>query len=302
MTTTVLLLLGTLASIAALFLLFAGRRRGRVRARLFAGEVESTGASESRPVTSAESGPLARALIRAGHRRAGAATAFLVVSSLFAAAGFGAMLALRASELGERVAIVFDGLPVLGPGLGLVGRSVPFLVGLAIAVLPWISLRRTRARRAAQIDAALPLVVELLAALVEAGLGFESALAEVLSAHPKNSPLAEELRLFQVEVAAGSRRRDALERLAWRCDRPDLTSFVVAWIHAGETGAGLVGTLRPQAREARRARRERALARAESLPEKLVLPLLLGFLPSLLVWTLGPAFFQLFSMLDAALG
>ena len=35
------------------------------------------------------------------------------------------------------------------------------------------------------------------------------------------------------------------------------------------------------------------LARAEALPEKLVFPLIAGFLPGLLVWTLGPAVHQL---------
>ena len=52
----------------------------------------------------------------------------------------------------------------------------------------------------------------------------------------------------------------------------------------------------------RRRRREDALARAESLPEKLVVPLLVGFLPGLLAWTLGPAIHQLGEMLSAALG
>ena len=60
------------------------------------------------------------------------------------------------------------------------------------------------------------------------------------------------------------------------------------------------GLLRPQAILVRQRRRERALATAEALPEKLVVPLLIGFLPGLLVWTLGPAFFQLFEMIDAA--
>lgn len=302
MTSSTEFILAGVSSGVALAILIAGRRRGRVRARLFAAEEEAPSREPGASLQARTAGPLARRLIRAGHRGTRAASSFLIASLAFGVAGLAAMLALRASGLGDGVARVFSGLPVLGPGLGLLGRSLPGCVGLGIAALPWLSLRRTAARRAAELDAALPLVVELLAALVEAGLGFESALAEVLKALPSKDPLAEELRLFQIEVAAGERRRVALEHLAWRCGRPELSAFVAAWIHAEETGAGLVGTLRPQARDARRARRERALARAESLPEKLVVPLLLGFLPSLLVWTLGPAFFQLFSMLDAALG
>ena len=40
----------------------------------------------------------------------------------------------------------------------------------------------------------------------------------------------------------------------------------------------------------------------EALPEKLVFPLVLGFLPGLLVWTLGPSFHQLFGIIDSIMG
>ncbi|MCH2185285.1 type II secretion system F family protein, partial [Myxococcota bacterium] len=61
---------------------------------------------------------------------------------------------------------------------------------------------------------------------------------------------------------------------------------------------GLADILRPLADDLRQRRRERALAKAEALPEKLVFPLVLGFLPGLLVWTLGPSFHQLVGTID----
>ncbi len=285
----------------------ASRRQERVRARLFAQQADPVaGRSADSPdpgagdTASLRPGPLALWLLRAGHRDPQAPATFVVLCLVFAVLGLGATVLLRAAGLAERAGELIAGLPVIGAGLAVAFTAAPWLAGIAIAALPIQVVARQRAQRSARIDEDLPLVIELLATLVEAGLGFEAALAEVLRAQPDHRPLGEELRLFQLELSAGERRREALHRLGERVGVPAMTAFVSALVHADLTGASLAATLRPEARQARQARRERALARAEALPEKLVVPLLVGFLPSLLVWTLGPAFFQLFSMLDAA--
>ncbi|MFO0687885.1 MAG: type II secretion system F family protein [Myxococcota bacterium] len=300
MTVVVSILVGILSIAVAIGLGSTTARSGRVRARLFAGDAPRASVRPG-PVRAEAARPLVRWLARAGHRGPSAVGAFSIACFLFALAGGIAVWALLATGLAEQTARVFEGLPVMGAGLGTFFRHSPWLVGGAIAAVPIVHVRRDRARRIASIDQDLPLVIELLATLAEAGLGFESAMAEVLDAQPRGRALAEDLRLFQLEVSAGDRRSDALRRLADRIDLPAMDAFTSVLIHGEETGSSIAGTLRPQARQVRQERRERALARAEALPEKLVLPLLLGFLPGLLVWTLGPAFFQLFGMLDAAL-
>lgn len=295
------LVLALLLLAAAVGLGLSMLRSGRVRARLFA-EDSPEARRVARPERFEERGRLALWLARAGHRRAGAVQSFVLACGLFALLGVGAVVVLLGSGLADRTAQVFGGLPVLGAGLGFFVRHSPWLIGLAIAAVPFSVVRRDRARRVASIEQDLPLVIELLATFAEAGLGFESAMAEVLDAQPRGRPLGEDLRRFQLEISAGDRRSDCLRRLAERIDLPAMSAFVSALIHGEETGSSIAGLLRPQARQIRQARRERALAHAEALPEKLVVPLLLGFLPGLLVWTLGPAFFQLFEMLDAALG
>lgn len=295
------LLLALLALSAAVGIGLSVWRAGRVRARLFADEVD-----EAVPVVAtqrlADRSRLEVWLERAGHRGAHPVATFLLACGLFSLMGVGAVAGLLGTGLANQTAGVLLGLPVLGAGLGFFVRHSPWLIGLAIASIPITLVRRDRARRVASIEQDLPLVIELLATFAEAGLGFESAMAEVVNAQPQGRPLREELRRFQLEVSTGERRSDGLRRLAERIDLPASSAFVAALIHGEETGSSIAGLLRPQAREVRRMRRERALARAEALPEKLVVPLLLGFLPGLLVWTLGPAFFQLFEMLDAALG
>ena len=64
-----------------------------------------------------------------------------------------------------------------------------------------------------------------------------------------------------------------------------------ALIRAHEAGIGLAATLRRQADDLRNDLRERALARAQSLPARLVFPLVLCFLPGVFVMSLGPAFY-----------
>ena len=281
-----------------LWLLVRAQRSGAVRARLLADDPHPLQAPESE--TAAPSG-LALWLLRAGHRRPGAARAFVAITA--GCVVVGALLPATGAGLGwaEAFAALFAGLPVVGPGVsGLVAVS-PWLLAIAIAAAPALLVRRDRQRRLAEVEQQLPLTIELLATLAEAGLGFESALQEVLEAQVDSGAFSEELRIYRLQVSAGARRSDSLRALAHRVDSPAVTGFVSALIHGEETGASLSGMLRPQAGLIRQQRRERALARAEALPEKLVLPLLVGFLPGLLIWTLGPAFHQLFLMIDTAL-
>jgi len=207
---------------------------------------------------------------------------------------------VRASGVTDLFAAILGGLPVVGAGFAAFATAAPWLIGVAVAALPTLLVRRDRAQRVEEIEQDLPLVLELLATLAEAGLGFESAVDELIRAQPPGRPLADEVRLYQLEVGTGARRAESLRRLARRVDVPSVSSFASALAHGEETGSSIAGLLRPQAALVRQRRRERALAAAEALPEKLVVPLLIGFLPGLLVWTLGPAFFQLFEMIDAA--
>ena len=154
----------------------------------------------------------------------------------------------------------------------------------------------------AAVEEDLPLLLELLATLAEGGLGFDASLDRVVESESSERPLMQEL-----PPVSG---RDPGGRLPQRVPPPagqtastfrSVTSAVAALVQAEETGSGLAEVLRPLAEDLRLRRRERALARAEALPEKLVFPLVLGFLPGLLVWTLGPSFHQLFGIVDSIL-
>ena len=280
-------------------LLRRATRNARISRRLFA-DTDGPNPVEEEVSSARPRSALTEWLARAGHRSPGAATTFVAISIGALLLAGAIVQGVHVSGMADAFAAVLGGLPVVGPGLAGFAAVSPWMIGAAVAALSVVLVRRDRARRVEEIEQDLPLVLELLATLAEAGLGFESAVDELIRAQPPGRPLADELRLYQLEVGAGGRRADSLRSLARRVDVPSVSSFASALAHGEETGSSIAGLLRPQAVLVRQRRRERALAAAEALPEKLVVPLLIGFLPGLLVWTLGPAFFQLFEMIDAA--
>jgi tight adherence protein C len=81
--------------------------------------------------------------------------------------------------------------------------------------------------------------------------------------------------------------------MADRMDIPELTVFVRALIQADTLGIPVSETLTTQADEMRLKRRQRAEEEAMKLPVKILIPMTLCILPSLLIVVLGPAMVQL---------
>jgi tight adherence protein C len=174
----------------------------------------------------------------------------------------------------------------------------PWLTVLVFASLPILWVRAARRRRVMMVEQDLPITLDLLAALAEAGLGFDTALERILDTQPRSRPLFEEFRIFRRDVMAGRPRIESLRLLGQRLDVTWFTIFISALIQAERLGAGLADVLRTQADDLRSRRRERALAFAMALPSQLVLPLIVCFLPGIAIVVLGPTFHQVFQVLD----
>lgn len=278
-------------------LLLATAARSRAGARL-----GGSGSAHAAPRRGVGAGWLGRWLAGAGLRDATATRRFAVTQILALVAGASAALVIARLDAFAQMQRAAAAVPAFGGGLAPVVLAAPVFVGLAIAAWPVLRVRAARRRRADAIEEDLPIALELLAALSEAGLGFDAALARLLDAQPVARPLAEELRGLQRDAAGGLRRTEALRRLALRIDRPVGRNVVAALIQAEEVGSGIAEVLRPLADDLRQQRRERALARAEALPDKLVVALVVGFLPGLMFWTLGPSFHQLVTLIGGITG
>ncbi|MCI0682414.1 MAG: type II secretion system F family protein [Gemmataceae bacterium] len=244
-------------------------------------------------------GMLRRWLFRAGFTAPSAPLIFVLTTLLCAALGLAIALAAIISGLVQdgvtAVSLVPGGLSdILLPLVYL----APWFALAILAAIPTMIVRATRRRRVARVEQDLPITLELLATLSEAGLGFDAALERVLQSQPGERPLAQEFRNLQMEILAGRPRIQCLRRLSWRLDVMPLSIFVSALVQTEQVGAGVSDVLRRQAEDLRVRRRENALTVAASLPVKLLFPLVVCFLPGILVAALGPTFYQIFQFLD----
>jgi tight adherence protein C len=121
---------------------------------------------------------------------------------------------------------------------------------------------------------------------VEAGLGFESAIAR--AGRNGKGPLAEELVRTLQDIGVGQPRREAYLALAERTGVPDLRRFIRAVVQADQYGVSVADVLRTQAAEMRLKRRQRAEEKAMQIPVKVIFPLILCILPTLFIVLLGP--------------
>jgi tight adherence protein C len=195
----------------------------------------------------------------------------------------------------ERV-LAFKGIGLLAGlilGLGLGAKHgawvlvLPFAVAAAGFFLPDVWIRNLGEHRQIDLLLGLPDVIDMLTVCVEAGLGFDSAMARV-ALNLEGAMPSECGRVLQ-EMQFGMSRSDALRSLLDRTDVPELRTFVSAIIQSTELGISVGDVLREQAREMRLRRRQRAEEKAHKLPVKILFPLLLCILPALFAVVLGPA-------------
>jgi len=187
------------------------------------------------------------------------------------------------------------------------GRN--FLQGLGLAVLfaalgfffPDLWLRSRVSRRQKGIFRAMPDALDLLTICVEAGLGFDAAMAKV---HEKwENDLALEFGRVIQDIRLGKLRRDALRFMSDRLQVTEMTSFVAAIIQSEQLGVSMAKVLRIQSDQMRVRRRQMAEEEAHKLPIKMIFPIALLIFPSIMVILLGPAAAKLMgSQLGGILG
>ncbi len=238
-------------------------------------------------------------LFLAGYRRESAWIVFLVLTLASLSLGVALCAALFFTGLYDVMVAATGAVP---GGVGEVFLPAvylaPWLTLLLAAALPALVVYQRRKQRVESVERDLPLTLELLSTLSEAGLGFDSAMLRIQETRLAERPLAEEFRTYQADLLAGRPRVQSLRRLADRLRMPVIATFVSALVQAEQLGMGIAQVLRRQADDVRDRRRERANAFALSLPVKRVIPLVVCFLPGLFVWTLGPFFVQLFQLAD----
>lgn len=145
--------------------------------------------------------------------------------------------------------------------------------------------------RQAKIRRQLPDMLDMLTISVEAGLGFDGALAKLIQ--NTSGPMPEEFARVLQEVQAGIDRSVAMRHLSERTEVPELDAFIMAIVQAEVFGISVSQVLRQQAAEMRIRRRQYAEEQAQKAPVRLVFPLVICILPATLIVILGPAIIRI---------
>jgi tight adherence protein C len=190
----------------------------------------------------------------------------LVAAAIFAALGF------------------LIGLLLANPVYLVIALAVGAILGY-YAPVAW--LRQKVDARRAEIQKALPDALDLMVICVDAGLGFDAALARVTDKF--HNALSDLLSKALREVSLGRPRLEALDEMGRSSGVEDLHNFIQAVIQSEQFGTGIGKILRIQADEMRRKRRQRAQERGAQATLKMMLPMVGCIFPTLWIVLLGPA-------------
>lgn len=169
------------------------------------------------------------------------------------------------------------------------------LLGATAAVLPDVFIRAKADERQKTIERELPDILDRLKISLEAGLGFDSALASVV--RDRTGPAYTEFKRVLQDLQLGVPRDEALQALSDRTTIPDLRIVLSAVLQSSRYGLPLVEVMRVQTDELRDKRWNRAQEQALKIPVKILFPLILCIMPMFFVVLAGPGVIQLFRSL-----
>lgn len=259
--------------------------------------------SSDRKAILAVQGNLSQGFTQEGSVSAQRAPVLLDLSKRLTPAGYEAKLDRWLSLAGRPTSMPLDRLVIAKPLLALTGAAFGLLlyskaptpqnIGLGLFLtaffyfVPDLLIYNKGIKRQKDIEQELPNTLDQMLISVEAGLGFEAAMAR--AGGYGGGALAQELVRTLQDIQVGRPRQESYEAMAARSSVQDLRSFVRAVVQADKYGIGIARVLRTQAKQARVKRRQRAEEKAMKLPVKVLFPLLLCIFPVLFIVLLGPA-------------
>src|SRR5437868_5062931 len=185
-------------------------------------------------------------------------------------------------------------------GLGAIGTAVgmfigtPFATGLALVIgvalgfyLPVFWLDQLVRDRRTELEASLPNALDVVAISMEAGLGLDRAL-EQLVRHQDDSLTLLVARALR-EIQLGRPRAEALEEMADATGIEEFTSLVRGILYAERTGVPIARTIAAHAAQMRVKRRLKIRTEAARASLKILIPTVGCVFPTLWLILLGPA-------------
>ena len=196
------------------------------------------------------------------------------------------------------VAKLIGALAGLGAGLAVaaalsLSAAVALVPGYAGAVAPSVLVERRAATRRRAAERATGAVIERTEALVAAGRPAESALA-VVATRPTGSPLLDRvLGLAAERYTLGAPLFRALGAAAEAEGLSGLAAFAATLERARDLGRGSLQLIREARDDGRANERSRAIEAASGVEGRLMLVLVLCYLPALFLLVVIPLFIGL---------
>jgi tight adherence protein C len=192
-----------------------------------------------------------------------------------------------------RLVVIAATAVLIGIIVFILTRNILFaiLAGVLGIYLAYVILRfqltSKVSSRKRHMQAQLPEVLDMISVSVEAGLGLEQAMIEVV----KNfeGPLIDEIAISNREMTMGRSRNDALLLLGDRCDFEEVQTFTRAIIQATQMGIAVKNVLRSQAEYMRQTRKNKIEEKAMKVSVKILIPMAFFILPVIFIVLLGPA-------------
>ena len=202
---------------------------------------------------------------------------------------------------------IYYGVRVLLAIVGLAGvivsgsaSSPMLLVGIPAFgfFIPRFFLKRMMRERQTRIRVGLPDALDLTVICVEAGLALDQAVMRVgEDLRHAHKDLSDEFHLVNLEMRAGKPRAEALRNLAERTGVDDIRALVGTLIQTDRFGTSVAQALRVHSDSLRTERRQRAEEQAAKTTIKMIPPLVVFVLPSIMIVSLGPAIIALVRIL-----
>jgi len=201
--------------------------------------------------------------------------------------GLTAEVFLMARVLSTLAGLAIAGVIVLR---GLLPTNITWLAAIGVAsvgvLAPGWLVDRIAQNRRREIRKDLPNIIDLLVVSVEAGLGLDGAISEIIER--ETGPLTEEFEQTLTEIRLGKQRQDAWRNLAKRTQVDDLSAFMAAICQAEELGSSISRVLRTHSDTLRIKRKIHVRELANMIPVKMLFPLVFCIFPSMFVVILGP--------------
>lgn len=203
-------------------------------------------------------------------------------------------ISISAKEYFSQTILSIIAFGLLGAFLGFIlaftssAAIIGLLFGAAIAyILRRFSLKSQITKRKDKMFKQLPNVLDILSIGITAGLGFDQAIKYVIE--KDTGPLIDEFDMARKEILLGKSRKEALANLAYRCDVPEIKTFVGAINQSEELGISLKNVLNTQSKSVRKLFQQRIEENSMKVPVKILFPIVMFIFPVIFLVILGPA-------------